>query len=108
MTIDNFLEFIRDETGRTPHTEWAICSRCRGNGTSTAYLGDVTEWLREDPDAAEDYFGGMYDKPCDECSGTGKVRTLPAESPVAHEWAEWQRDEAEDRATRRAESGYAW
>ena len=107
-TFERFVEFIRDDTGRTPRLVWAICPRCDGDGTLGGFAGaytesDRAEWSYED---YEDYANTR--RHCDECNGTGKVQELPEESPVADAWAEWLRDEAEDRATRRAESGYSW
>lgn len=53
---------------------WEICSRCAGDGTSSAYLGSFTrEDFIEDPDFAEDYMSGVYDRPCEKCHGSGKV-----------------------------------
>jgi len=106
-TFEAFLDYQESETGKRPATKWAICSSCRGDGTSTRYLGDVTQMIAEDPDFGEDYWRGVYDRACDDCDGTGKVRVLADES-VAAEWDEWLAEEAADRAVRRAESGYAW
>jgi hypothetical protein len=53
---------------------WHICSHCSGGGKSSAYLGSFTrESLNEDPDFAEEYMNGGYDRPCEACSGSGKV-----------------------------------
>lgn len=64
----------QDEFVAVPH-RWAICHCCDGEGHTSAHLGDVTEWLRDECTAEErdDYFAGHYDRPCDECDGTGKV-----------------------------------
>jgi DnaJ-class molecular chaperone len=106
--IDSFIEFQRDETGRTPATEWVICSRCHGDGTLGGFAGayteeDRAEWSEEDYESYRN-----FRRHCDDCDGDGKVRTIPADSPWAEAWAEWVHDEAADRATQRAESGYAW
>jgi hypothetical protein len=55
---------------------WEICSHCHGHGKSSAYLGAYT---RDDMDEAgpeflEDYMAGSYDRHCDSCDGTGKVK----------------------------------
>lgn len=58
--------------------KWEICNSCDGNGTELrgALKGaDVTELLQEDPEFAEDYFGGNCDTQCSECNGSGKVTT---------------------------------
>lgn len=57
-------------------TKWVICETCKGEGKSTAYLGafSAEEMLEEDLEFIEDYVSGFYDRCCDECGGTGKVR----------------------------------
>ncbi len=98
--------------------EWAICGACRGNGTELVEGlkgADVTEDLREDPDFAEDYWGGKYDTHCSCCHGTGKVlevvedRLNPVQKAFLEEVYEYQseaaRDRANDRYTRWMESG---
>lgn len=47
-----------------------VCSRCDGEGKSSAHLGSFTrEDFDEDPDFAEDYMEGKYDIPCEKCKG---------------------------------------
>jgi hypothetical protein len=98
-----FAEFFTDDTGKPPTWEWAICGECRGHGSNSAHLGDVTQWLAEDPDAIEDYMSGMYDQRCPGCGGSGKVHEFTGDA--AEQWAEWAREEAADAYTRRMESG---
>lgn len=58
-------------------TTWQICGTCRGNGTSSAYLGAFSQDdMAEDPDFAEDYMAGQYDRSCDECDGEGKIKVV--------------------------------
>lgn len=55
---------------------WEICSCCNGEGKSSAYLGAYSreEFDREfDYEEQERYFAGEYDRPCEECRGSGKV-----------------------------------
>lgn len=58
---------------------WAICGQCNGEGMSSAYLGAFT---REEFDEAFDYeeqeryFAGEYDRQCDVCHGSGKVKHI--------------------------------
>lgn len=60
---------------------WQICSHCRGNGQSSAYLGAFTQEDREqDPDFFEAYMEGEYDRPCDVCGGTGKVQEVDVDN----------------------------
>lgn len=56
---------------------WEICGVCEGEGSSCAHLGVfTTDDFREDPEFAEAYFGGSYDRPCGECDGSGKVQVI--------------------------------
>jgi hypothetical protein len=54
-------------------TEYVVCPQCRGTGYGDG-LGDVTEMLHEDPDFAEDYRAGLYNRGCEECGG---LRVVP-------------------------------
>lgn len=72
LTLHNALG--EPETVELPYT-LVICSHCRGEGTSSAYLGAYT---REDmdevgPEFEEAYMAGEYDRPCEHCEGTGRV-----------------------------------
>jgi hypothetical protein len=51
---------------------WIICEGCNGEGTRDT-LGVINphEW---DEDELQGYFAGQYDKVCDVCEGSGKVR----------------------------------
>lgn len=65
---------------------WQICRRCRGEGTSSAHLGAFTrEDFDEDPDFAEDYMEGGYDRPCEACDGSGKVLEINREACTTDE-----------------------
>jgi hypothetical protein len=68
---------IYDDDGgerEIPH-KWEICSYCRGDGTSSAYLGAFTrdDWDQMDTEWQEDYIAGRFDRACPHCEG-GKVR----------------------------------
>lgn len=57
---------------------WLICPTCHGDGHHCQHLGAITEEDRErdwDADSWEDYMNGLYDKTCETCGGSGKVRT---------------------------------
>lgn len=66
-----------DEFHELP-TKWVICNHCRGEGKSSAYLGAFsgTQMRDEDPDFEADYFAGHYDRTCEECNGTGKIKEI--------------------------------
>lgn len=58
--------------------KFEVCGNCQGRGTSTAWAeaegGGFTasEWAEccdGDPDFAEDYWSGKYDRACPECHG---------------------------------------
>jgi hypothetical protein len=91
---------------------WEICSCCRGNGTSSAYLGAITQSDREpggaweDPDDFADYMDGKYDRACDECEGSGKVQVVDYDRLTPEQleaWNEQCRDDREYEAAVRAE-----
>ena len=68
---------LYNEDGTPFPSCWAICSHCRGDGKSSAYLGAFSrEDFNEDPDFAEAYMNGEYDRMCDECKGSGKVQLI--------------------------------
>jgi RecJ-like exonuclease len=58
-------------------TKWKICPQCEGHGKSSLYLGAFTgEQMREDPEFAEEYMAGRYDRTCETCKGSGKVEEV--------------------------------
>jgi RecJ-like exonuclease len=58
-------------------TRWEICDMCRGEGKESAYLGAFTsEDFAEDYEFFEDYMAGRYDRTCEACRGTGKVKVV--------------------------------
>jgi hypothetical protein len=100
--IQQFIEYMNEENPHLPglHLEKELCPQCRGRGTSTAYLGDVTDLVHEDPDFFEDYMGGMYDRQCETCRGNNVIdvvdrsRTHPE---TLRHWEDWVREEMEYR-----------
>lgn len=68
---------------------WIICEACDGNATTTRHIecdgGGFTasEWAEacgDDPDFADDYFSGRYDRPCDDCRGLGRIQVIDEEA----------------------------
>lgn len=86
---------------------WRICCGCNGHSKSSAYLGAFTgEQMREDPEFAEDYMAGRYDRACDKCGGSGKVKVADLKAMSKQDrkaYREQQRELTEMRAVERAE-----
>lgn len=100
MTKLPTIETAEGETITLPY-KWHICGSCRGDGKSSAYLGAFTaEDMREDPDFAEEYMAGRYDRTCEECNGAGKVALVDrrgCKPELLAEWDEMRRFDAECR-----------
>lgn len=100
-------------------TQWEICGNCRGNGSVSRIPGAITgdqldEWYGDSEERyefIEEYTrpGGMYDKPCDDCEGSGKVKVVDESAldqkilEIYHEheqevWDTYQTEMAERRA----------
>lgn len=100
---------ISDDDGderRLPF-KWEICPTCDGHGKSSAYLGAFTgDQLREDPDFAQDYMDGYYDRSCDECNGRGSIPVIDRKTCPKNDlklYDDQQRELAEMRAIERQE-----
>ena len=79
--------------------KWEICGVCEGSGMSSAYLGAYTwdEMNEAGEEFIEDYFAGNYDRPCNKCSGSGKVEIADiSKLSDAHKKA-YEQQCAEDR-----------
>lgn len=91
--------------------KWEICSECRGDGRSSAYLGSFTwsELNEQGDEFIEDYFAGNYDEVCECCEGSGKV-AVPDYDKMTKEqenkYLEYMRADEEYEAERRAEMRY--
>jgi hypothetical protein len=72
------LEDIHSVFGKCLPKRWIICHRCEGEGTvdHPAFSNGITssEWAEWDDDERQDYMRGVYDVPCPECRGAGKVK----------------------------------
>lgn len=59
--------------------KWMICPACEGEGSCVNPAIDCNglsaSEMHEDPDFAENYFGGLYDVTCEACHGSGKILT---------------------------------
>lgn len=82
--------------------KFEVCNLCDGKGThvnpSIDAGGLSAEDFAEDPDFREDYFSGMYDIPCNKCSGkrVTPVVELPKEIQAAVD--RWEEGRAEERS----------
>jgi DnaJ-class molecular chaperone len=89
--------------GEPPPRKWEICDRCAGDGVLGGFPGVYT---------SDDFASGevdfdeymAYKRDCEDCGGTGKLLNFTGEAEEL--WIEWLRDDADDRAVRRAESGW--
>jgi DnaJ-class molecular chaperone len=91
-----------------------VCPTCNGGGTQDIFSNGVpNRYFDEDPDFAEDYRSGMYDKTCEECHGRNVVdevdrSQVDAETLAKLDWHEEQKAmyEAEVAAEQRYFSSY--
>lgn len=66
--------WVEEYEDRSP---WMICPDCGGDGHHSKHLGAFTQedvdrdW---DPEPWQGYLRGEYDKTCDTCGGSGKIR----------------------------------
>jgi hypothetical protein len=99
-------------------TKKEVCWSCNGEGTTTSHVecdgGGFTssEWAEacyDDPDFADHYMSGVYDRPCNECEGLRVIDVVDEDSLEPHILKEyhtaleedhqaWVTDEAERRA----------
>lgn len=112
----NFLEFEYDNgQGDTDcyaiPLVWAICSYCDGEGRHSRHIGCITEservndWTEEE---FEGYLSGNLDQTCEECKGTGKVKSPDLENVpalVKRAYHRMLREREEDNRTMRMECG---
>lgn len=84
-------------------TKWAICHACEGEGKSSAYLGEFTEERMDemDDEFIEDYIEGRFDRPCDCCGGSGKIKEVDLAMMSPDDIKLYQEQEAERRADER-------
>lgn len=81
---------------------WAICGQCQGNGSHSRDLGAYTgeEMAEQGPEWCEDYMAGHFDRECEVCRGSGKVREVDRDRAEPAELALY--DEHQDAEARYA------
>lgn len=74
---------LRD--GEVVPSKFEVCPKCEGNGKfvnpSIDSHGISAQEFAEDPDFAEQYFSGVFDKTCDECGGL-RVVLMPIDRTI--------------------------
>lgn len=83
-----------------------VCPVCDGTGThvnpSIDSHGIGADEFADDPDFAEEYFGGVYDVVCNECGGRNVVDVVDIEALSPEHKALWEAQE-QDRFDLEAE-----
>lgn len=84
-----------------------VCPTCDGHGTVTNPNIDCgglsADDFYDDPDFADDYFGGRYDIQCPECKGKNVVPMPDLPKALQNAIAEWDREDAANVAEMCAE-----
>lgn len=88
-----------------------VCPSCDGHGKHVAASVDAhgltQRDLDDDPDFADDYFGGRYDVRCETCYGENVVDgELECTHPLWQEWQEFVASLCEDNPWDVAEARY--
>ncbi len=92
----------------TVEVRFEVCPTCDGRGShvnpSIDAHGLTAEDFYEDPDFRDEYFGGAYDQPCNECGGASTV-PIPRDETIwkaiQDKWADDAQYRAEVEAERR-------
>lgn len=97
----------RDDPHWAPPTTVVVCPQCNGKGRSSLYLGSFSgQELAEDPDFADDYAQGLYDRTCESCNGDNVVEQIDTErldGDTLRSYEGYMRDAYEMRAIQRME-----
>ncbi len=78
--------------------KYEVCETCHGEGKHSHCVdgnGISREEFDEDPDFAESYFAGHYDRQCEECNGKRVVLTIDREHANAEDLALYDAEEEE-------------
>jgi hypothetical protein len=93
--------------------KWVICGRCNGHGhyNDHVYTGDEFEEAFPTDEDKDDYVNGRYDRTCESCDGSGKVKAVRTDLLTAEQLEAYEdavEDEAVDRAAMAAEMRYCF
>lgn len=97
---------LPDDSEITLPIKWVICPTCEGRNVSTAHVehdgGGITAAEMDElgDDFREDYFAGVYDRPCPHCEG-GKVQVPDLSKMSKAHRALWREQEREEREYQR-------
>ena len=104
MTKRDLILYREDDEIVMPYI-WKICGHCNGDGTSSAYLGVFTrEGMDQmDEEWKDDYFAGRFDRACECCGGSGKVKSVDRNRASPQDLKDWDAQQAEEAAYRQTE-----
>lgn len=80
-------------------SKWAICPCCHGEGNlhPTYTMEEFMEANSEEE--REDYLAGAYDRRCDDCGGTGKIKIIDEDRCLPADLEEYRIQERERLAS---------
>ena len=95
------LRGFEEEFGPVPKHK-VVCPQCRGEGSSSLYLGSYTqsEMDEQGPEFYEDYMTGAYDRTCDTCGGLRVIDEPDLKEmtdEIRCEFIDWMLEAAADR-----------
>jgi len=112
MSKDLILYYgVEGDEGVVLPSTWAICGTCRGNGHHNPHAYTAEEFAEAFPfeEDVQDYLDGFYDRQCDDCEGTGKVRVVDWDRLTPQQAEDYRRqlkDDADYDAAVRAEIAF--
>lgn len=109
--IVNLLDEEGNEISVEFPEKWEICDNCNGDGHHCKHLGAYTSSEFEeqfDYEERERYFAGGYDKTCEECNGSGKIKVVDVENLNSQQIEDYKlyQDQEERKAKYDREEAY--
>ena len=98
---ENLILYMGDDTEVHLPTRWAICPDCQGEGARACggQAFTASEWneaCHDDPDFAEEYMNGTYDRTCEDCGGSGKIKMVDEDLLSQEQRDAWEKQCQED------------